>query len=60
MQVIYCVLLPIITGIFNGFSVDGDEGMDGLPDGLTEKSNDVQMERSFPGFHFSRNFVQEY
>ena len=49
MQVIYCVFLPIIMREFYGFSADGDEVMDGLPDGLTDKSVDVQMEWCFPG-----------
>ena len=31
-------------------SVDGDEVMDGLPDGSTEKSDDVWTESSFPEF----------
>ena len=30
--------------------------MDRLPDGLTDKSVDVQMERSFPGYCINRNF----
>ena len=39
----------MITGeFFNGFSADGDKVMDGLPDGLTDKSNDVLTERNFP------------
>ena len=50
--------LPMITGIFNGFSADSDEVMDGLPDGSTDKSDDSQMERKFSGFCDSGNFIQ--
>ena len=56
MQVIYHVFLPTITGDFYGFSADGDGVMDGLPDGLTDKSVDIQMERSFPGYCIKGNF----
>ena len=41
---------PTLLGNFNSFSADGDKVMDGLPDGLTDKSVDVQMEGSFPGY----------
>ena len=34
------------------FSADGDEVTDRLPDGLTDESDDVQMERIFP-MHWS-------
>ena len=50
MQAIYHIFLPIITGIFDGFSTDADEVTDGLPDGSTDKSDDVWTERSFRGF----------
>ena len=56
MQVIYCMFLPINTGIFNGFSADGDEVMNRLPDGSIDESVDVQMEGSFPGYCIVRNF----
>ena len=46
----------ILLGIFDGFSADGDEVMDGLPDGSTDKSVNVQMEGSFPGYCIIRNF----
>ena len=39
---------PLSPGNFNGFSADGDEVTAGLPDGLTDESNGVQMERNFP------------
>ena len=39
MQVIYAVFLPLLPGIFNGFSADGDGVTDGLPDGSTDESN---------------------
>ena len=32
---------PILLGIFDGLSADGDEVMDRLPDGLTDESIDV-------------------
>ena len=32
---------PLLPGIFDSFSADGDEVMDGVPDGLTDKSVDV-------------------
>ena len=35
---------------FNGFSADGDKVTDGVPDGLTDESDDVWMERNFLGF----------
>ena len=41
MQVIYHMFLPLNPGIFDSFSADSDEMMDGLPDGLTDKSIDV-------------------
>ena len=41
---------PLFLGIFDRFLADGDEVMDGLADGSTEESNDIWMERSFPGF----------
>ena len=40
----------IITGIFYGFSADGDKVTDRLPDASTDESNDVWMERNFPRF----------
>ena len=39
--------LPMITGDFDGFSADGDEVTDGLPDGLTDESDDVWKEKEF-------------
>ena len=57
MQIIYCVFLQMITGeFFNGFSADGDKVMDGLPDGSTDKSNDVLTEWNFPVNCFFREF----
>ena len=47
MQVIYCIFLPIITGKFNRFSA-GARVTDRLPDGSTDKSDEVQMEGNFP------------
>ena len=41
MQVIYCMFSPLLLGIFDGFSADADEVMDGLPDGLTDESVDL-------------------
>ena len=35
---------PLLPGIFDGFSADGDKVMDRLPDRLTEQSVDVWME----------------
>ena len=40
---------PLLLGTFNGCSADGDDVMDGLHDGLTDESDDVQMDRKFPG-----------
>ena len=48
MQIIYCIFLPIVLGIFDGFSADGDGVTDRLPDGSTDKSNEVHMEGNFP------------
>ena len=56
MQVISHVFLPIITRTFDGFAADGDEVLDRLPDGSTDESNDVQMERSFPRYWVFGNF----
>ena len=39
---------PIITKEFNRFSTGGEGVDDGHPDGLTDGSNDVWMEGSFP------------
>ena len=47
---------PYFLGIFNGFSADSDEVIDGLPDGSTDESIDVQMEGSFPGYCIYGNF----
>ena len=49
MQVIYHIFLPKITREFRQVSPDGDEVTDRLPDGSTDKSDDVWMERNFPG-----------
>ena len=38
----------MITVDFYGFSADGDGVTDGLPDGSTDKSDDVWMEGKFP------------
>ena len=38
------------------FSADSDRVMDGLPHGLTDKSNDVWVERNFPGKWSCRKF----
>ena len=57
MQVIYCMFL---LGNFDSFSADIDKVMDGLPDGSTDKSDDVQMARSFPGIVLLGIFIQEY
>ena len=43
MQVIYCGFLPIITREFYGFSADSDRVPDGLSDGSTDESNDVEF-----------------
>ena len=37
-------------GNFDGFSADGDKVTDRLPDGLTDKSDDVQTEGNFTVF----------
>ena len=58
--VIYHLFLPVLPGIFDGFSADSDEVMDGLPDRLSDKSIDVQMEMSFPRYCIVGIFVQEY
>ena len=50
---------PLLAGIFNGFSADGDEVIDGLPDGLTDESIDVQMKGSFQ-IVLMGIFIQEY
>ena len=47
---------PLLVGIFNGFSADGDEVIDGLPDGLTDESIDVQMKGSFHRYCANGNF----
>ena len=49
-QVIYHVFLPLLPGNFNRFSADSDRVIDGLPDGSTDESNDVWMEKNFPGY----------
>ena len=41
---------PLLPGISNGFSADGAEVMDRLPDGSTDESVDVQTEVSFPRY----------
>ena len=44
---------------YQGFlqvSADGDGVTDRLPDGLTDKSDDVQMERNFPRIWTFRKF----
>ena len=41
---------PLLPGIFNSFSADGDQVTDRLPDGLTDRSVDVWTEGSFPGY----------
>ena len=41
---------PLLQGNFIGFSADGDEVTDRLPGGSTDESDDVGMERNFPGF----------
>ena len=46
---------PLLPGIFNGFAADGDEVMDGLPDGSTDESVDVQTEKSSPRYCVIRN-----
>ena len=56
MQAIQHVFLPINTGHFDGFAADSDEGMGRLPNGLTDKSIDVQMERIFPRVSCFRKF----
>ena len=50
VQVLNCMFLPMITNDFDRFSAHGDKVTDGLPDGSTDKSDDVQMERNFLGF----------
>ena len=39
----------------DGFSCDGDGVSDGLPHGLTDESDDVQMERNFPTKRLLKN-----
>ena len=41
---------PLLLGIFDRFPAGCDEVTDGLPDGSTDESVDVQTERSFPRF----------
>ena len=48
MQVIFHVFSPFLLVNFDGFSANGDRVTDGLPDGLTGESDDVQMEGNFP------------
>ena len=47
MQVIYGMFLSMITRNFDRFSADSDKVMDGLPDGLTDESDDVWTERNY-------------
>ena len=54
------LFLPMITGNFDGFSADRDGVTDRLPDGLTDKSDEVQTERNFVGFGVLGNFIQQY
>ena len=60
LLVIYGDFLPLLPGIFNGFSADGDGVTDGLPDGSTDESNDVHMEGNFPKIVLLGNFVKEF
>ena len=48
-------LLHDYQGILMGFQ-DGDEVMDGLPDGFADKSDDVWMDRNFPQIQTFRKF----
>ena len=48
VQIIYHIFSPLLTGIFNEFSADGNAMTDILSDGLTDESNDVQTEGNFP------------
>ena len=49
------MFLPIEPGIFNSVSAHGDEVMDELPDGLTDQSDDVQMEGILPRYFIFDN-----
>ena len=46
---------PLLLGNFE-FSADGDGVTDSLPDGSTDQSDDVWMERNFPGSWTFRTF----
>ena len=56
MQVIYCSFSPLLPGNFDRFLADGDGVNDGLPDGLTDESDEVQIEGNFPGIGTFRKF----
>ena len=49
MHIILPCFLPIFTGNLDGSSADSDVVDDGLSDGSTHESNDLQMEGNFPG-----------
>ena len=59
MQVVYCIISPFLPGNFNRFSADSGVD-DRLPDGLTDESDDVQMEENFPTIELSGILVQQY
>ena len=46
----------LIPGNFDGFSADSDGVDDVLPDGLTDESDDVQTEGTFPRSWTFMNF----
>ena len=48
MQVINHIFSPLLLGNFDGLSADGDGATDRLPDGSTDKSDDVWMEGNSP------------
>ena len=59
MQVVYCIISPFLPGNVNRFSADSGVD-DRLPDGLTDESDDVQMEENFPPIELSGILVQQY
>ena len=50
------LLSTLLLGNFDRFSTDIDKLTDGLPDGSTDKSNNVWMDRNFPGYWKLRKF----
>ena len=56
MQVIYSIFLPMTTGEFQHVLADSNRVTDRLSDGLTDESDDIWMERNFPGYWIFTKF----